>query len=245
MKRRRCKRGAAALLVVVVLLLSRSWASSLSIIALDLPGLHHADGSGVYDQIIQEAFAFLPQKPERQLFPPSRADKQFERCTNCCISPMNTNPEFYLSGPDVVQTEAMNVAKVYGFSSPGTGIYSDIESLKNKSVGVIKGLPYGKSVDAAKLNLVAVRDLPKLLTLLEKRRIDVFLAFVPDVYVMFNEMNMTPLPHDPEKPIVVHPDALVCRGVEAAVIQGFNANIRRMKTSGRMRDILGDSYIPE
>lgn len=235
----------ALLSVLGMLAWGKCFAKGTIIIQLDIPGLHQADEMGSYDLIIKEAFSASQSPLKMQLYPLSRGEKAFKHCFNCCLSPMNNNPEFYLPQVGVVETEAMNVAKVYAFSARGQTVYSSLESLKGKTVGLRKGMPYGKSVAAADLDWIYVRELKKHLILLDKGRIDVFLAYVPDAYLMFAENNMAPLPHDRANPIAVHADALLCRGVPTSVIRGFNAAIRQMKKDGRMQKILGDSFIPE
>ncbi len=202
-----------------------------NIFGLEIPGLHSPDGSGSYDRHIRRA---LVNAGFAQLLvvPPARAFKMFKHCDNCCISPANKNPEFYDFPAAWVETRPMDVAKVFVFSRPGERILNSIAGLRGKAVGTRFGMPYGKTFDQAQLNLLQISNLDEHLILMRRGLIDVFVAYVPDAYTMFQEHNLPPYPHDKNNPIAIHNDALVCRGVPAATILRFNQYLAKQPHKG-------------
>lgn len=195
--------------------------ADVSVFALDIPGLHQKDGGGDYDKIVDKA---VVQSGKAKIFvlPPARAESEFSKCTNCCLSPANKNPDFYEYGDDVVVTKAMSIAKVYIFTGKGKAIISGLKGLIGKNVGARNGMPYGKKFDASGVSPKLVSDIKTNIKKIDSGRIDAFLAYYPDAYTVFEELGVEPYPHDKEHPIAEHPDSLVCRGTSEAFIKAFN-----------------------
>ena len=210
---------------VFVALFSSSVQSEVSVFALDIPGLHQKDGGGEYDKIINKAVV-QSGKAKVVVLPPARAESEFAKCTNCCLSPANKNPDFYEYGDDVVVTKAMSVAKVYIFTGKGKAIINSLKGLVVKSVGARNGMPYGKKFDASGISPKLVSDIQTNIKKLDSGRIDAFIAYYPDAYTVFAELGIDPYPHDVEQPIAVHPDSLICRGTAGEFIKVFNAAVQ-------------------
>lgn len=206
---------------VFITLFSTAVQSEVSIFALDIPGLHQKDGGGEYDKIISKAVV-QSGKAKVVVLPPARAEAEFAKCSNCCLSPANKNPDFYEYGDKVVVSKAMSVAKVYIFTGRGKPVINDLKGLAGKSVGARNGMPYGKKFDASGISPKLVSDIKTNIKKIDSGRIDAFIAYFPDAYTVFEELGIDPYPHDVEHPIAVHPDSLVCRGTEAEFIKGFN-----------------------
>lgn len=223
-------------------LFSSALCAEVAIIGTDIPGLHQKDGKGVYDIIVNEALV-SKGLANLKVYPPARAEAEFSSCQNCCFSPANKNPEFYTYGGDVTESLPMNVAKVYIFSAPGKKTFSSYADLKGKKVGVRRGMTYGFSFDAAKLKASEANSLEQNIKKLETGRIDAMVAYVPDVYLALNDMGKGEFPHKKDQPAAVHNDALVCRGVPAGFIDQFNKNLKAITSSGKLKSILGDSYV--
>jgi len=137
----------------------------------------------------------------------------------------------------------MNIAKVYIFVNQGQTPISCLEDLKEKKVGIRLGMPYGKSFENAKLKTYEVPEIGQNIKKIKAGRIDAFVAYIPDAYRAFRELGTAPYPHDASNPLAVHPDRLVCRGVDQEFITKFNELLKQLKDSGRLKEILGDDFI--
>ncbi|MEH6347143.1 MAG: ABC transporter substrate-binding protein [Bermanella sp.] len=230
------------LCITIVTLLSASLWAEVTVIGTDIPGLHQKDGKGVYDMIINETL-LSKGLATLTVLPPARAEAQFESCQNCCFSPANKNPDFYDFGGDVMVSDPMNVAKVYIFSAPGKKAFASYANLKGKKTGVRRGMNFGKSFVAANLKASEANNLEQNIKKLENGRIDAMVAYVPDAYLAFSGMGKGEFPHAKNQPVAVHNDALVCRGVPADFIGKFNGNLKKLSDSGKLKSILGDSYV--
>ena len=227
---------------LVITCLTLNAFAEVKILGIEIPGLHESSGSGVYDIIVNKTVV-AHDDAQLIILPPARAEAEFEQCTNCCFSPANKNPEFYDFGDDYVQTKPMNVAKVYIFSADNAPIYNDLNELQNKKIGTRAGMPYGKTFDNANLDTREVSDIEKNVKKLQLGRIDAFVAYVPDAYLTFADMGITELPHNQAKPVAVHEDSLVCKGVSENFIENFNHGLQSLNDSGELKNILGDSQI--
>ncbi len=195
-----------------------------TIYSIEIPGMHDKDGSGGYDKIIEKSL-IKPGLATLENFPPAKAENEFSKCTNCCFSPANKNPEFYDFGDDIVKTNPMGVAKIYIFTGKGQKSISRLSDLKGKKVGIRFGMPYGKSFESAGLKTEGVPSIEQNIKKLDKGRIDAFVAYVPDAYDAFKRLGIPPYPHDVDNPIAVHEDCLVCRDVPSEVIDAFNKGL--------------------
>ncbi len=218
--------------------------AEVMIYGIEIPGLHQSDGAGAYDQLITET-VINSGLASLAVYPPAKAKNKFSECQNCCFSPANKNPEFYEFSENFTQTDPMNTAKIYIFVNKGQPPISRLEGLQNKKVGIRFGMPYGKSFEEANLTTYTVYKLEGQVRLIQNGRIDAFVAYVPDVYKMFRELNLEPFPHNVSRPIAVHPDRLVCKGVKLEFINIFNEMLQKQKMSGRLKNILGKNYIAE
>lgn len=211
-----------------------------TIIGIEIFGLHQQDAQGAYDRIIRQ---ILGADIELLVHPPERASEEFGRCQNCCLSPANKNPEFYDYGNDVVQSHPMNSAKIYIFVDSGSPPVNTLDELKGKRVGIRFGMPYGKSVETSNLDFNIVNKLKQNVLMLDMGRIDAIIAYVPDIYQVFEELNRRPFPHDKANPLEVHRDSLICRGVDSKLINEFNAGLKTMRENKQLQAILGSSYL--
>ena len=217
--------------------------ADITLYTLEIPGLHQKDGQGAYDKIINQypgskkAFTIL-------LVPPARANTLFKSCNNCCISPTNNNPAFYDFGGHIVQTLAMNTAKIYIFTPRNSPkIKGEVELLSGKRVGIRRGLPYGKKFEATNISPEIVNSLEQNFSKLELGRLDAVVAYAPDAYIMFADKKIEAYPHDKNNPLEIHEDALMCNGVSKNFINSFNAYLEKSKKNGYLKRILGDAYI--
>ena len=228
----------------ILLLLSTSLFSEVSIIGLEIPGLHQNDGQGVYDKIVNQTVV-RKRLAKLDVYPPGRAELVFKTCENCCLTPANKNPEFYNFSKDIVESDSMNTAKIYIFVKKGEKTIFKLEDLKGKEVGIRRGMPYGKSFERSNLKTHTVNTIEKNIFLTLTNRIDAFIAYVPDAYYAFRNVRMDPFPHEISKPLAVHPDRLVCRGVSLEFMNQFNSLLNDLKKTNQLRKILGDNYITE
>ncbi len=159
-----------------------------------------------------------------------------------CIG-ANKNPDFYKFGDEYTESEPMNTAKVYLFGPPGGSVYTELSQLKGKKIGVRRGMNYGKGFAAAQLKISMVNDLAQNIKKLEMGRIEAVIAYIPDMYLTLSDLNKPMLPHDAAKPLAIHKDALVCKGVASSFMDTFNKNLKALEASGDIRKILGDSYV--
>ena len=75
-------------------------------------------------------------------------------------------------------------------------------------------------------------------------RIDAFVAYIPDAWFAFKSLNMEMLPHG-NNPIMVHEDGFLCHNTADALqfIEEFNAALNQLKSSGKLKTMLGDTYV--
>ena len=216
--------------------------AATKIVAMKIDGLYQKDGKGLYDQIVAAAAKQSGQGIEIQVVAPNRALKDFESGKYACVSPANTNPDFYDFKFSTVESKSMTTAKIYIFTKAGSQPITDLASLKGKKVGICKGLPYGAKVEGAGLKLIKAGSDEANVKKLMAGRIDAFLAYTPDMYTVFRAMGIKPLAHDANKPVAVHEDTILCRKDKGgdAIVAAFNKGFQGIEKSGELAKILGE-----
>ncbi len=212
--------------------------AKVDIIGIERLGAHQLDGRGVYDQILSKTL-LKNQLARLQVYPAARAKVNFKKCSNCCLSPANNDSNASGFDEGFQQTDSMNINRAYIFVNQGAAMIRSLDGLKNKAVGVERGVSYGKLIDNGQLTLRAVDRAEDLLQLLDKGRIDAFLAFAPDIYTVFRALDREPLPHQVNRPIAVVPQRLVCKGVSPGFIDQFNAMLGDLATEEGAKPLLG------
>ncbi len=199
--------------VLIPLIVSLFLAPALSraqvtVIGVDIEGLHQADKGGDYDKnVVQVKDATLT------VLPAVRAFAEFAKCSDCCISPANKNPVFYdFGGAAYLASKPQNVAKIYIFSPAGAPAVSSLDALKGKRVGIRAGLPYGKRIEGATdFSKDPSPSAEASIKKLQLGRVDYLLEWTPDMEIAFQKLNVKPLPHAADKPIAVHEDSVLCK----------------------------------
>ena len=184
---------------------------ALVIYALEIQGLHQADGNGEYDAIINGALANYELPVKIEIMPPARSFRNFETCENCCMSPASSQKEFY-DFSAIFESAPMNIAKLVVFTPDGTTPIATIAQLEGLRVSARHGMLYGKTIEQSGLVLIRANTIVGNIKMMEAGRIDAFLAFIPDAYDAFRSLDQTPTPHDPENPLLIHRDSVICRG---------------------------------
>lgn len=193
--------------ITLFVALSSTYGSQVKVLSIEIPGLFQKDGMGEYDTVLKKAQQKIDFK--QVTVPAARAFLAFKKCTSCCLTPANKNPNFYDFGSQYIETKPIATAKIYIFSKNEK--ISSLVDLKNLKVGVRRGMPYGKRYERAGLNVSLANTIEQNIKKLEKGRIDAFLAYSPDVWAAFKALNVKPFMYDKEHPVAVHPDSIVCK----------------------------------
>ena len=191
--------------------ISTAAAGDVKVFAVEIEGLHQKDGKGEYDSVLADVGSKISTSIDIEVLPPARSFKEFESCTDCCISPANKNPDFYEYADGYIESVPMNTAKIYIWSAPGSDVISGLSDLKGKKVGIRSGMPYGNKFESASLDVQAAPTIEANIRKLKAGRIDAFIAYVPDAWMAFESEGIDPFPHDAANPISVHPDAVLCK----------------------------------
>lgn len=217
-------------------------AAETTIAVLEIDGLYQKDGKGLYDQVLAAVSGASDAQYSFKYLPPKRALAAFESGAVDCVSPANTNPDFYSFSFKTVQSVSMTDAKVYIFTKAGTAPVSDISSLDGKKVGIRLGMPYGNKVETSNINFVTAPTIETNIKKLDAGRIDAFLAYWPDAYAIFDSLGMAHLPHTMDKPVAVHQDTILCRDDKngQAIVGNFNSGFKTLEGNGELAKILGE-----
>ncbi|WP_274687162.1 hypothetical protein [Spartinivicinus poritis] len=212
------------ILLYCVLSYSALGAEKVDIFAVQIDGLHQADGNGRYDKIISLIKTEIPF--EMKVYPPKRVYSLFDKCLICCVSPVNKNTDFYqYTGDNYLQSQPMNIAKIYIFTKPNTNVISTLSELQTLRVGARSGMPYGKKIANSGINFTFLPTIKNSIIMVLNNRLDAFIAYVPDAYKIFDQLELSPFPHDITNPVSVHEDSILCKKNNSTVELIKDANV--------------------
>jgi ABC-type amino acid transport substrate-binding protein len=212
--------------------------------AYAIPGVFEADKSGDYDKVLARLAASGGPKLDYVVAPPARLEDDFKAGKLDCIIPLDAR--FWVEPGKFVNSEPLNIAKIYIFSRAADGPYTSVAQLKGKKVGARRGMPYGPKFDAAGLTVDLVTEDNLNVQKLLANRIDAFVAYVPDMWQWAADKKQ-PLPHhDAAKPLETHKDAFLCKDSPAArdFVKAFDAATVKLRGTGELQKMLGASYVP-
>jgi ABC-type amino acid transport substrate-binding protein len=211
--------------------------------AYAIPGVFEADKSGTYDKVLAQIAANSGLQLNYAVLAPGRLEADFKSQNFDCIIPLDAR--FWGDGK-LANSEPLNIAKIYLFSRTGEGPFTSLEQLKGKRIGARRGMPYGPAFDSSGVKAELVNEDDQNVQKLMAKRIDAFLAYVPDMWE-WSKNKQQPLPnHDKGKPFETHKDAFLCRdsAETRAFLKAFNEAVIKMRASGQLQQLLGSSHVP-
>jgi len=190
-------------------------AKQIEIINILIPGLHSADLSGKYDLYLKRKMrksSFNDYKIE--VLRARYAFHRFEKCTNCCISPVNFNQSFYDFNKEEYYTtkKPLGIAKIYIWTLAERGPISRLSDLYGQRIGARKGMPLGTKIYRAGLDLELVSFISQNIQKLLNKDIDAFIDYTPDVLsALSEEKAQEKIVYAENFPLEVHSDNYVCK----------------------------------
>ncbi|GEM_PF-928902 len=239
-------RGKIAAFIAVIMIGEGLTVSSVraeekfKIALMDIEGVFQADGQGLYDQLLAKAMGLQKSLFSLRILPPKRALYAFERGQYDCVTPANTSPYFYEFKFSTILSDTLSEAQIHIFTAAGSEPISDLEALRGKRVGMRRGFPLGREAGRAGLKIMQAERYETSIKELEEGRIVAFLAYKPDIDVVFAKLNMEPLPHVADKPIATHQDSVLCQTTEAGLkaISIINKGLKEMRENGSFEVIM-------
>jgi len=208
-----------------------------------IPGVLETNHSGDYDKILKKVGMAGGMPMSYAVLPAARLEDEFKAGSLDCIFPVDAR---FWGGSEKLNTEPLNVAKIYIFSKAGDGPYTNLDALKGKTVGVRNGISYGPKANTTAVKFDPVADDDKNVQKLNAGRIAAFLSFVPDMWFWSKDSKQALPNYDPKQPFDTHKDAFPCRDSKAVqdFVKQFNSLVVKMRGSGELKALLGDSYVP-
>ena len=234
--------GAGFWVLVLSVLFCASVRAEIRLGAYDLPPLLQANGKGSYDKVMGYIERNFRYNWHYKVYPAEELDRLFAEEEIDCIFPADRN--FY-GATGALQSDYFNLTRVYIYTKPQHDVLVGVESLKGKRVGARQGVTYGPEVEGARLGLIYSRSIEQNVFKLVNDRLDAFIAYVPDALFAFKGLNMEPLNHDPDEPLLTIEDGFLCHdnGNSRRFIRRLNVALGYIKGDGMLRRMVGKRYL--
>jgi len=148
----------------------------------------------------------------------------------------------------LITAEPVSYPGMQVFTQAPNNQYTNLSNLDNKHIAGSFGFDPLIVLNNSKVaSFTRVENNETLLKILYKQRVDAILTFTPDIFIAANKENL-PTPYATGiwvlKPRGI---SLVCHDTAAnrQLIKKFNQQLRQMKKSGELRDILGPYVLLE
>lgn len=171
-------------------------------------------------------------------FPPARSAKLLANKQIDCLMPANINqveqPEQH------VASIAFNYARAYVFTKNNRPVIQSFAALDGKILATRRGYHYGGISFGSSIKSVQTNTIKQSILMLEKERIDAFIAYSPDILGTLKDFNSIDFHYD--KSFVIHQQAeqIVCQKTQQnkQFIKELNQAITELKASGELDLIL-------
>ena len=220
--------------------------ADINIASDNIPGiLDLNDKQSPYYRFIQQVNLATDENLVVDIFPPRRAGNVFDKHTADCHFPANA--DHMPLGSVLLQTIPFNAAKAYFFAKqPFTADFT----LKNADIqyriAFRRGVSFGGLSDNLDPHIqFGVNNIDQAFGMLEKDRVDLVLAYLPDAHYLVTKGNGDELFYKTSEPVFMQTEHIVCyRSKKTEIfINQANQVISHLIESGKLKDILGDAYL--
>lgn len=218
---------------------------TLTIYAIELVYRLSGNGASQYNALLN-AFNSGGMEFETVVRPLSRSQLNFERDNKSCIFPATINALLAnnktFSEANLLSSTPIDRVSVRILTQPDTPPVTKLDELTGKTIAVINGLNPNLLFQGLDVTVEYSANEETRVKMLNAKRIDAALGFVPDIMLAAEALNM-PLPkYDPNLSFVSGEGvAVICHDSKDArsFISNANEIIDKLKRNGELRQILG------
>ena len=211
--------------------------------------LHLSDGSGLYGDILSRTYLEAGISPNVKILPFKRTVETFFDEKADCIWPID---KFILNKlgyktDNLIESETMFHTSQHVFVAAGQPAISSLSQLNGKRVGILNGSSVEKRLTEVSAEIISVPDQKSKIQMFLNNRLDAFIGWYPDIYVILKQLDQKPdiLPSDL---LIIKSSAvnIVCRNSSntTAYLNILNPVIQRLKNSGIYNQILWEYGVP-
>ena len=218
--------------------------AEVTIAAYHIDGLYDPLHSGLYDQILERMRKFNVQFNVKHLSI-VKAARVFKTQGADCLSPVEQAANHFPF--PIIESDTLNLAKAYVFWRRGDKPKPLLSDLSGLVVGSQEGMVYGDAFEGIDIFYQKSQYLQSAYKALLAGRIDVMVAYTPDVWLLYGDKTIPNIEYDISKPFWVHHDRIVCHKTaeNQYFIEAFNKQLALLNSSGELKRILGLSYTSE
>jgi len=158
---------------------SAAVADTIFVLGKSIPQFMTEKPGSMFPEILREAAKRAGHEIELRIFPGRRALAMFNSGEGDVLAPVQL--ELMNPGPfeqKVVGSEPIVNRPRFIFSKQNSKIYRSFDDLKNIRLGLVRGFKYGQTIDNhPELNITFGNDIPQLVQMLNRDRIDAIIAF--------------------------------------------------------------------
>ncbi len=210
---------------------------------IDLPEVFDSSGKGApYNELMARLLKRIALPYDSRFIPSARSNAMMQQGRIDCVFP--AIPHFYDRGIPTLLSEATNKVSSHIFSSESPAI-KGIAEADEKIIAYRQGMNFGQLVNQyPNVDFVPVETQRNAMSLMYRRKVDGYLAYYPDIILSMSEMEFSRLHVSLDHPLSRSEDKLECSDTpnNRLFIQRFNQELQKMKTSGELRQVLGNYY---
>lgn len=229
----------AVLLAAIALPGPATWAHAQEQTTLVFSSFNDSCQSVITESILRKAYSRLGIRIVTSLGTGKRALMDSTR--GATDGELQRIPEFQAEHPSLIRIEPPLMHLVgLPFARDRAIRVDGVDSLRPLRIGVLQGVAYAESLVVNKgFNVTVALDTDKLVTLLAKDRIDVFIGDMRNVFRILRERGIEGIaPAGP--PLAMKPLHHYLHHKHAALIPAISAELERMENSGDIAAIIGE-----
>lgn len=205
------------------------------------------DGTGFYNDLARLVMGELMEDVRYDLIPYRRANRTFAQNNASCHYPSTLN---YMAATGIVE-DTSDLIESYFFLRSVAHIFSPYGSkpvhekadVSGKMIAYPMGAEVPQLLDGYGASFIPVNDETGKADLLINGRVELMIAYMPDVKFVFDSLNRILPPYDPTFTINDDNIAIVCHRTEAttAFINAVNDRVQQLRDSGKLASFLQEN----
>lgn len=217
----------------------------VQVIGFTKEGRMELDGSGHYPDLVRAIVAEAGVPAQFHVVPVIRSIREFGPHGPKCLVPaalrpwMNQFPN--LTPENTVEGEPIDYITAHIVTKPGTRPITNLMELEGKRLGHWIGVQAERYLPEVPMTRVTAQSEESTIRMLMSGRVDVILSWNPDVYILFSKLGFGEPSLEPDNPIYGSTAHFLCHRTPEteAFIEETDKVIRRMRSDGRLKEILG------
>lgn len=219
--------------------------SGVRILGFPKEGRLETDGTGHYAELMKELLYEAGYVDEMVTAPIKRAMRIFNLSKDICMMPVAKEVLLMrfpsLKPDDVIEGVPIDYVTGHLVTRAGTKAITDPRAIEGQTLGAWSGLNTRSFIPGVTFAMLGTESEISAMQMLQNGRVDVIWGWIPDTYILSEQLGIEGLVFDPDSPIIGSATHIACKRTEKTekLLPRLDDAMDTLRADGRLKKILG------